>query len=184
MSYLYNRHLRITRRLANSIPSWEPPHVYSFRPAWQTRPGHLLFPENWTPGCQRHAGTDPALREARCACARYLADLGGTFANNEPRPSAIVGCVKMASRSPGIGHAGQHRRLHHGHHLTGLRAEHGEAQDAVALRVDEGLHEAAASRRSSASAARHSSAAWRRAPRPRGGRPRVRSGRHGRAAGR
>ena len=49
----------------------------------------------------------------------------------------------MASRSPVVGHARQHRRLHHGHDLPGLRAEHREAQDAVALRVDERLHEAA-----------------------------------------
>src|SRR5439155_9363428 len=44
----------------------------------------------------------------------------------------------------GIRQASQHRRLHRGHDLTRFGAKHREAENAVAVRVDERLHEAAA----------------------------------------
>jgi hypothetical protein len=37
------------------------------------------------------------------------------FENRAPRPSAMVGCVKMASAKSHVGVAGQHRRLRSGH---------------------------------------------------------------------
>src|SRR6516164_9905122 len=37
---------------------------------------------------------------------------------------------------------GQHRRLHHGHDLTGFGADHREAEKAVVARTDKNLHKA------------------------------------------
>ena len=36
----------------------------------------------------------------------------------------------------------QHRRLHHGHDLAGLGADHREAENAVVARTDKNFHEA------------------------------------------
>ena len=43
---------------------------------------------------------------------------------------------------PRVWQAGQHRRLHDSHDLASLRADHGEAENAVVIRADENLHEA------------------------------------------
>ena len=41
-----------------------------------------------------------------------------------------------------IWHPCQHRYLHHSHYFAGLRADHGEAKNAVVIRTDKKLHEA------------------------------------------
>ena len=64
---------------------------------------------------------------------RYCTGRDGTFAKSWPRPSAIVGCAITASRSVGNGKPAEHCGLHHGHDLTGLGADHREAEDAASL---------------------------------------------------
>ena len=108
----------------------------------------------------------------------------GTLAKRTLRPSAIVGCVRMASRRAGVRKPRQHRRLHDGDHLARLGAEHREAEDAVAARVDERLHEAARLADGRGRAAPRSWAASRPARRSLGARPRFRRGRPAPARGR
>ena len=48
----------------------------------------------------------------------------------------------IPSRAYGRGECRPHRGRHDGDHLSGLSAEHGEAEDRVVVRVDDGFHEA------------------------------------------
>ena len=64
------------------------------------------------------------------------ADEGGSCEKSAFRPSAIVGWRENGVPQARVGQACQHRLMHNGHDLPGLRADHREAQNAVGLRVE------------------------------------------------
>src|SRR5216683_7531425 len=109
-------------------------------------PGLSRPPTSWnvalgTAGKTWMAGTSPAKGISLVWAPRGSARaLSGRHVREEPA-QALGHCRVREDRvaQSRVGHACQHRGLHHGHDFTSLRAKHRETEDVVAVGCDQRL---------------------------------------------